>query len=333
MRVLRYIVLAVIVCNALLCAAQPGPPSFCFVVAEDVVGALPSRRPLRVVQHYRERVPYCGFSGSFLGAVQVLPLEGGALFRDSTMGWTVYHPLEGMAESFVLVILRDDTMRLDLPEDPKLLMERAWKRAARATPELIRFCKGRHAVEELVADQWAVTAARSLAEQLVAEDDAAYEQELAALEQYYRDQPPPVPPSPPYTPPPPMTEADWAAYWAQQPPLKNVQVERMNADTLWVKLSGRVMLDGGCASGLPLFGIELRTDTGWVERIPFDMTQMDCGMPWAHWEEHVVMLPPLRWWIGAHQPDGKRKMQPGSYRLFFVGGDLKRQYTEPFVFE
>jgi hypothetical protein len=34
----------------------------------------------------------------------------------------------------------------------------------------------------------------------------------------------------------------------------------------------------------------MRTDTGWVERIPFDLTQVDCGMPWGDWQEQLVML-------------------------------------------
>jgi len=43
-----------------------------------------------------------------------------------------------------------------------------------------------------------------------------------------------------------------------------------------------------------------------------------------------VMLPPLRWWVAAHQPEGSKVMRPASYRLFFVGGDLKRLSTEAF---
>ena len=311
--------------------AQPSPPSFCFVLAEDRAVVRPLGNDPRVVQYYRERVPYVGVNVTWLKPEEVLPLQGGPLFRDSTVGWTVYHPVEGMAESYVRVIQGTDTMHIDLSEDPKPLIDRAWARADRDTPEVIRFRKGHFAVEELIADQWAVAAADTLAKRLVAEDEAAYRNELAALEQYYRDQPQPVPPAPPYTPPPPMTEQDWEAYWAQQPPLKQVHLDRVSADTVWVKITGRVMLNGGCASGMPLFGVEMLTDTGWVERIPFDMTQMDCGMPWGDWNEQVVMLHPLRWWIGAHQPEGRKEMLPGSYRLFFVGGDLKRRWTEPFV--
>jgi hypothetical protein len=303
------------------------------VLAQDREAVWPLENEVRVIQHYQERVPYVGVNGTWLKPEEALPLKGGPLFRDSTAHWTVYHPREGMAGSYVLVIHRKDTMRLDLPEDPKHLNGRAWTRADRATPEVVRFRKGRYAVEELVTDPWAIAAANTLAEQLIAEDEAAYKQELAALEEYYRTLPPPVPPAPPYTPPPPMTEEDLEAYWAQQPPLKEADLDRVSADTVRVRLTGRVMLDGGCESSKPLFGIEMLTDTGWVERIPFDMTQMDCGMPWADWEEHIVMLPALRWWIAAHQPEGSKEMLPGSYRLFFVGGDLKRQWTEPFRVE
>jgi hypothetical protein len=70
-----------------------------------------------------------------------------------------------------------------------------------------------------------------------------------------------------------------------------------------------------------------------VERIAFGITNMARGMPWGDWNDQVVMLHPLRWCIAAHQPEGSREMLPRSYRLFFVGGDLKRRPTEPFVLE
>ena len=328
----RSLLFAQVVCGTAWCAAQPGPPSFCFVVAEYGAVVRPIGNDLRVVQRYRERVPYVGVNGTWLKPEETLPLQGGPLQGDRTQGWTVYHPLEGMAESYVVIIHRADTMRVDLPGDPKALIDRAWQRADRDTPDVIRFRKGHFTIEELVADPWVMATTIELAQQLTAADEAAYQQQLAALEQYYRDQPPPIVPAPPPLIQPPMTDKDWEVMWAQQPPLKDVRLDRVNADTVWVRITGHVMLNGGCASGMPLFGIEMLTDTGWVERIPFDLTQMDCGMPWADWENHVVMLPPLRWWIRVHQPERKKEMRPGRYRLFFVGGDLKRQCTEPFVF-
>ncbi|MBP7407456.1 MAG: hypothetical protein KA941_01735, partial [Flavobacteriales bacterium] len=64
---------------------------------------------------------------------------------------------------------------------------------------------------------------------------------------------------------------------------------------------------------------------------PFELIQMDCGMPCAEWHQRVVMIPPLRWWVGAHQPEGRKELVPGSYRLSFIGGDGKQLWTEPFT--
>ena len=169
-----------------------------------------------------------------------------------------------------------------------------------------------------------------MAKRLIMQDDAAYKQQLADQAEYYRDLPPPAPPSVPYIPPPPMTQEEWEEELARQPGLKEVQVDRVHADTVWVRITGRVMLDGGCASGMPLFGLEMPTDSGWVERIPFELIQMDCGMPWADWEDRVVMMP-LRWWVAANSREGQRELAPGGYRLFFLGGDGKEMWTALFT--
>lgn len=54
------------------------------------------------------------------------------------------------------------------------------------------------------------------------------------------------------------------------------------------------------------------TDRHGVERIPSELTQMDCGLPWTDWEDHAVMLPPLRWWVSAHQSAGTKELIRGS---------------------
>lgn len=298
------------------------------MLAEDRAALGPLEREVMVVQHYRERVHYVGVDGSWLKDEKVTLLQGGPLFRDSTQHWVVYHPIEGMAESFLVITAGTDTMRIDLPEDPSAMIDRAWSRGHRDTPEVIRFRKGHYAVEEAIMDPWA---AHTLAKRRIAEDEAAHRKDLAALEEYYRNLPPSAPPAAPYTPAQPMTEQDWVVYWAQQPPLKEARLDRVSSDTVWVRFTGRVMLNGGCGSGMPLIGLEMRTDTGWVERIPFEMVQMDCGLPWADWEDHLVMMPPLRWWVGANSPEGKRELLPGRYRCFFIGGNNERMYTAPFM--
>ena len=304
---------------------------FCFVLAEDRDVLWPLMRKVEVVHHYRERVPYVGFSGDWLKHEETLPLLCGPLFRDSTEGWQVYYPREGMVESYVVIMAGTDTMRIDLPEDQMPLWQAAMARSNRDTPEVIRFRSGTHAIEALFADPWAMRNAKRIAERLIAEEKAEYKRALAEQEAYYRSLTPPIPRSnsePPHLP----TAEEVARAIAQRPGLKQVTIDRVHADTVWVRISGRMMLNGGCGSGMPLFGIEMLTDTGWVERIPFELTQMDCGMPWADWEDHVVMLHPLRWWVAANSTAAHKELKPGTYRLLFMGANTGLLRTEGFEF-
>ncbi len=225
-------------------------------------------------------------------------------------------------------------MRIDLPDaatERWALVQHVMQRSGDLpSPEVIRFRPGRFTYAELMNDTIFDELEARLAKRLKEAANASYTKQLAELEEYYRTHPPTVAPAPAPPPPASPTQEQWEAEMAKQPGLRNVEVDRMNADTVWVRITGRVMLDGGCASGMPLFGLEMLTDTGWVERIPFDLTQMDCGMSWADWDQHVVMLPPLRWWVAAHQPEGHKELVPGRYRLLFAGGDVKRRRTEAF---
>jgi hypothetical protein len=91
------------------------------------------------------------------------------------------------------------------------------------------------------------------------------------------------------------------------------------------------MLDGGCASSMPIFGIEMRTDSGWVERMPMRDGQRDCGMPWADWDSRTVMLPPLRWWVSVNSPAATKALAPGTYKLVLMDANMKQMRTEAFV--
>lgn len=235
---------------------------------------------------------------------------------------------------FVLIMQGQESMRIDLPDaSPErwALVQHVMQRSGDLpSPEVIRFRPGRFTYAELMNDPVFDELEARLADRLNEAANTSYQKQLADLEEYYCTHPPTPAPAPAPPTPPALTQEQWEAEMAKQPGLQQVEVDRMNADTVWVRITGRVMLDGGCASGMPLFGVEMLTDTGWVERIPFDLTQMDCGMPWADWDQHVVMLPPLRWWVGAHQPEGRKELLPGTYRLMFVGGNAKNVRTDAF---
>ncbi|MEO8067651.1 MAG: hypothetical protein ABI599_08175 [Flavobacteriales bacterium] len=310
-------------------AAQPGPPSFCFVLAEDRAACRPLERAVQVMQHYRERVPYVGMSGNWLKPTEALALDGAPLLHDSTEHWRVYHLRESMAESVLLVIAGTDTMRIELPEDQMRLWLPAVQRAGRDTPEVIRFRKGRFIMDSLVMEPWAARAALRMSDRLKAEDEAAYKRSLVDLEEYYRTHPPQSP-TLSVSPLPAANIEEIMREIAQRPGLKEVNVDSTNDENVWVRFTGRVMLNGGCGSGMPLYGVEVFGDTGWVERIPFDPTQMDCGMPWVDWNDHTVMIP-LAWWVKVNSREGEGELEPGSYRLVFMGANMVRMHTEAFL--
>ena len=330
----RSILIVCMTLDALICAAQPQPPSITFTLAEDKARPQPFSRAHVVVSYCRYSNDY-NYHPEKAGRWVRQVFTGGPLFADTTTGWVRYGMYDSYCNKGYLLIIADaDTMRLEFPDSSKVhwrLMQRAWKRWDQESPEVIRFRKGTYSFEELIAEPWAVETANAFAKRLIAEEDAAYRKQLVDQEEYYRNLPPRAPPTIPYTPPPLMTQEQWEAEMAKQPGLEKVEVDRRSADTVWVRITGRVRLDGGCASGMPLFGVEMLTDTGWVERLPNELSQMDCGMPWGDWHQRVVMLPPLRWWVGAHQPEGKKELAPGSYRLSFIGGNGKQLWTDAFA--
>ena len=312
-------------------AAQPQPPDFCFVISEPGNADKSLSRAYVVKQQYQERVFYYNSDRYWLKPDTTITLQSGDLFKEKNGGWRVFTPVTGVFESRILVIANKDTMRIDLPDDMRTLIDRAWARWDLPSPDVMRFKPGRWDVYTCINEYQAGVATHQFILKRLQEE--AHWLPPPQIEPPPGIQPPellPLPPSPKPEPQRPQTPEDWEAYWAEQPPLKEVRIDRVSADTVRVRITGRVMLDGGCASGMPMFGIEMHTATGWVERIPFDMTQMDCGMPWGDWNQRIVMLPPLRWWVGAHQPEGKKELVPGSYRLSFVGGNGKQLWTDPF---
>lgn len=309
--------------------AQPAPPSFCFTLAENDTALKPLGRTVEVMQYYRERVAYVGFDGSWLKPEVRLPLQGAPLFSESRTSWTVFGPLEGMAASRVAIVTGEDTMRIDLPEHPDALQRSALARWDRATPEVFRFREGRYAVEDLIIEVRAATDAKTLSERLIKEDDASYQKLIRHLEEHYRDAPPPTPPQAPYVPPPPMTQEQWEAEVAKLPGLEKVALERVAGDTVQVRITGRVMLDGGCASSMPLMAVELLTDPGWIERLPMHDWQLDCGLSSADWTDRQVTIP-LAWWVYNFRNGGDGLLVPGTYRLRFRGANMKDIRTAEF---
>lgn len=346
-RIRSFVLLVSLMCVA-VASAQPGCPDISFTLVSDDRGRpMPGFHAADVLtrhdmgwrgletwsvdEHFTSHSPYGpdrnGEHKSWVIAGTPLAVPGKEQLQ--------FHFIDCFCtEHFIMVYKGTEEMRMDLPDasaERWALVQHVMARSGdMPSPEVIRFRPGRFKYAELMNDTVFDVLEERIAKRLKEDANASYKKQLAELEEYYRNLPPPAPQTLPYTPPPPMTQAQLEVEMAKQPGLEKVEVDRLNADTVWVRITGRVMLDGGCASGMPMFGIEMRTDTGWVERLPNERSQMDCGMPWVDWDQHVVMMPPLRWWVGAHQPEGKKDVLPGTYRLVFVGANGKQMPTEAF---
>lgn len=320
----RYIVIVACVLSVGQVKAQPGAPDITFTLVEDDKG-----RPMQgvhaedmitrhdlgrsgveswsVEEHFTSMSPYAtprnGEHISWIDKGIPIAMPGKARVQFRFMDCFC-------KEHFIMVYKGSEKMRMDLPDaaaDRWALVQHVMARSGDLpSPEVIRFRPGRHTYEEVMNDTVFDALEARIAKRLKDDANAFYKKQITELEEYYRNLPPPAPATVPYIPPPSMTPEQWEGDMAGQPGLEKVEVDRMNADTVRVRMTGRVMLDGGCASGMPLFGIEMRTDSGWVERVPLERTRMDCGMPWADWDQHVVQLPSLRWWVRINH-QGRRK--------------------------
>ncbi len=327
---MRTLLLLLLVPTRLL--AQPQPPDFCFVISEPGDADKPLSRHYTVQQQYRQREPYFGGEGYWLRPDTTITLQSGDLFREENGGWRVFRPVLDVAQSRLLVIAGTDTMRIELPDELGALHARAAQRWDRPSPEVLRFKPGR---------SWDVYTCINEYQAGV----ATHQYILKRLQREANRVGPPANIPPPGIRPPqlrprtepiaapapkgPATPGEWEAYWAAQPPLKKVKVERTRADTVWVRITGRVQLDGGCAGQVPFLAVELRTDTGWVERLPMRAYQLDCGPAYADWERHRLSVP-LRWWLSNAGGGADALLVPGTYRLRFRGGNGKDRHTAPF---
>lgn len=233
----------------------------------------------------------------------------------------------------VQVIQGDRIMRIDLPDAPAerwALVQRVMARSSdNPSPEVFLFQAGRYTYAELADDPEFDKLEQRIADGLDTARDADYIRQLAEQEKDYAKQPVVVPSEAP-SQLPPVIEA-YQREVAARPALTVLEIEQQHSDTIWLRISGGVLLDGGCASGMPQFSIEMLTDSGWVERHPFPSAQMDCGMPWAEWKDRIAMLHPLRWWVSANSPQGQKELMPGTYRLVLVGANGELMRTASFL--
>lgn len=315
--------------GAIRAFAQPSAPDISFALAANDEEA----RPFTEVHSVQLRYQDTPLNGPTEGG----PLASTPLFADTRMGWRHYRLGDCACTGMhVLVIAGSDTMRIDFPDanmERWMLIQHAMGRWDRNTPQVIRFRKGRFAFAEWMKDPWSEAVSNTFAQRLIAEEQVLYREQLAAQEAYYRNQPPPAPkPSVQQPPPPTLNQAAFDSIAAAWRHLSSVVLDRSRftlLENVEVRITGTVMLDGGCASTNPMFSVWRMSAAGWVELVPFPNAQMDCGMPSVQWTDHVLALD-LGWWIRVHSGPTLEELEPGTYRLVFMGGDTKKMMTAPF---
>ncbi len=309
--------------------AQPNPPDISFTLAANTNKARPFIEAHEVQLRYQDT--------PLNGPTEGGPLASTPLFADTTTGWRHYRLGDcPCVEMHVLVIAGSDTMRIDFPDaktERWMLIQHAMGRWDRNTPQVIRFRKGRFAFNGSVKDPWSEAASTRFAQRLIAEERVLYQKQLTAQEDYYRNRPPPAPDPPvPQSPPPALTQAELDSIADARGHLNSVVLDRSRFTLLEkvdVRITGIVMLDGGCASRNPMFSVWRMSVAGWAELVPFPSAQMDCGMPSAEWTDYLFALD-LGWWIRVHSGPVNKELEPGTYRLVFMGADGKKMMTAPF---
>lgn len=313
---------------ASLAFAQPSPPDISFTLAANANKAHPFIEDHEVQLRYQDT--------PLNGPAEGGPLASTPLFADSTTGWRHYRLGDCLCiEMHVLVIAGSDTMQIDFPDanmERWELIQHAMGRWDRNTPQVIRFRQGRFPFAELVKEPWSEAASNRFAQRLITEERVLYEKQLTAQEEYYRSRPTARKPPVPRSPPPALTLAGFDSIAAAWGHLNSVVLDRSSftlLEKVEVRITGTVMLDGGCASRNPMSSVWRMSATGWAELVPFPSAQMDCGMPSAEWTDFPFALD-LGWWIRVHSGQMGKELEPGTYRLVFMGADGKKMMTAPF---
>lgn len=83
------------------------------------------------------------------------------------------------------------------------------------------------------------------------------------------------------------------------------------SDTIVVRVTGHVKLDGSCGGSTPLYGFQRKEGDAWTYYLPPGNIQMCCGMPSAEWFQHTVALIPAH----VEQHAYGKPWKPGEYRV------------------
>jgi len=265
------------------------------------------------------------YSAHEIGTHKSWPLSGDTV-RDGRREYLRFSVLNGYCvDQYLLVIRGGDTMRIDMPNDHTNRGHLVHRMAARggllAAPEVIRFMPGRFNFVNLAEDPSYREKEERIAQALIRDE----------RERAKRNAPSGPEPAP--RTPKRKRNSDPKELAEERGPAKSIgrtkaKLVTMRGDTAVLRLSGAVLLDGGCSSNQPLMALERRGKDGWTELVPIPSVQMDCGLPVVEWRKHELRIP-LGEWMRRHGPSGQA-MLPGRYRSRFSFADGAVRWTKAF---
>ena len=307
----------------LLLAAQPGTPDLTMVFVRDEAGhgqrgayantvaeqewTGTRRRPSWTVElHFTVSSDY-PYSPYEVGRHQFWPLTGEAVRDGQHEHLRFSVPDCWCVDQYLLVLQEGEMMRIDLPDagaERLALKQRILARSGVvASPEVLRFRPGRFNFRQLANDSLYDAMEQAIADRLLAARQQGWNAETLVA--------------------PRMVTAQGPGG------LRKVSVDSVGVDKVRLRVTGAVMLDGGCPGERPMVSVERRTARGWVMLRPFPVEQMDCGLPWRVFVDELLIAP-LHQGHDGGSPGQPHRLPPGRYRIVLLGADGSHTRTKAF---
>lgn len=259
-----------------------------------------------VEMHFTVRDDY-PYSPHEIGKRMFWPLNADTI-RDGRHRHLRFSILDGYCtDQYLRVIRGDDTMRVDMPNDPTarghLQLFMVKRSGALSSPEVIRFRPGRFSFVTLAQEERMNELEMRLAGRLLRDTEKKSGQRRSREQTHTAD--------------PVVAE--------KQKVVRKVELHELLGDTAVLRFWGNVMLTGACGGIMPLMAVEVVGDRGWEDHVPMPDAQMDCGPLSEEGNGHELRIP-LAEWMQAHG----RSAMPGRYRLKFRFADGAVRWTRAF---
>ena len=225
-------------------------------------------------------------------------------------------------DHYLLVIQAGDTMRVDMPKDAStrghLVHHMVRRSGAVPSPEVIRFRPGRFSYVAMAQEGELHEVEQRIANRLM--KDAGKEPLVRVV--------PTLPmPAPPIARTPQQEQPQMPA-----PHGGSIRLVEQRGDTLVLRVTGEVMLDGACASNTPVMAVEVNvTHDNWLQLASTTDVQMDCGLSTTVWKDHELHIPVVAW-MQRHGREGLAVM-PGRYRMGIRFADGAVRWTKAFTLQ